>query len=117
MDWVGVEGLELQAVIGLLSWEKQTKQPLIIDLALGCDTAEVAAADDLTLGVDYFAVSQWLESYLQQPVELLEVLAESICEQLLTWPNVRAVKLKITKPWAVPRSQGAWIAVERVRES
>lgn len=115
MDWVGVDGLQLPATIGLLAWEKQVQQPLIFDLALGCDVSAVAAQQDLRLGVDYFAVSQWLANYLSEPVELLETLAERICEQLLAWPNVQAVQIKIRKPWAVPNSSGSWVAITRHR--
>lgn len=113
MDIIAINHLWLDACLGLLPWEKQVRQPICISLQLGCDAQAVAVADDLSLGVDYFAVSQWLKEQLVAEVELLEVLAEKLAQGLLAWPGVQAVRLCIEKPWAVPGASSASLTIVR----
>ena len=48
MDKVYIEGLRIQTTIGFYEWEKQIKQTLIIDLALGWDISKAAVISSST---------------------------------------------------------------------
>ena len=47
MDKVFIKGLHIQTTIGFFQWEKEIKQTLVIDVAMGWNTAGAALNDEL----------------------------------------------------------------------
>ena len=73
MDQVFIRGLEVQAVIGAYDWERTIRQRLVLDLEMDWDIRPAAAEDDLTLALDYAAVSQRVLDYVSaSSFELVE---------------------------------------------
>ena len=92
MDRVFIEGLEVDTVIGAYDWERGIRQCLRLDLSFAWDNRPAAAGDDLTLALDY--------------ASLVEVL---MSEFKITW-----MRLKLTKPGAIPAARGGvGVEIER----
>ena len=53
MDIVFIEGLEIEALIGIYDWERKIRQPLVFDLELGFDNRKPAASDDIADTLDW----------------------------------------------------------------
>jgi len=72
-----------------------------VDLSLGVDTLPAARSDDLHDTVDYgslvTAVRQAIE---QEPVDLIESLAQRIADICLTDPRVEWTEVTVHKPEA-----------------
>ncbi|MDX9875456.1 MAG: FolB domain-containing protein, partial [Spongiibacteraceae bacterium] len=47
MDSVFINGLALEAVIGIHDWERTQRQPVVLDLEIAADSATAACSDDI----------------------------------------------------------------------
>ena len=81
MDKVFIEGLEIDALIGIYDWERRIRQTLRFDLEMGFDNRRPAASDDIADTLNYKAVSKRIEQFVRESdFGLVETLAERIAE-------------------------------------
>ena len=114
MDKVFIKGLSIQTTIGFFQWEKEIKQTLVIDLAMGWDTAKAALNDELDKTLDYADISVAIERFANDnPVDLIETLAERLAGYLMTQYHIPWLKLSIGKPGAVHNAQTVGVEIER----
>ncbi|WP_213881737.1 dihydroneopterin aldolase [Pseudomonas sp. dw_358] len=114
MDTVFIEGLEVDTVIGAYDWERDIVQCLRLDLSFAWDNRPAAAGDDLTLALDYATVSSRIQAFASvSKFELVETFAERLAQVLLTEFNIPWLRLKVTKPGAVPAAKGVGVEIER----
>ena len=114
MDKVYIEGLTFQTTIGFYAWEKEIKQTLVIDLAMGWNTAQAAENDELAKTLDYAAISEAIVEFANaNPVDLIETLAERIAAFLITNYQIPWLRLKLMKPTAVHNATTVGVEIER----
>jgi 7,8-dihydroneopterin aldolase/epimerase/oxygenase len=114
MDKVHIKGLTIQTTIGFFAWEKEIKQTLVIDLAMGWDISAAAKDDELTKTLDYADISVAIERFANEnPVDLIETLAERLAQYLRTEYHIPWVSLFIGKPGAVHNAQTVGVEIER----
>lgn len=114
MDKVYIEGLRIQTTIGFYEWEKQIKQTLIIDLALGWDISKAAVNDELDKTLDYAKISEDVERFANaNPVDLIETLAERLAAYLMKTYHIPWLILKVGKPGAVHNTTTVGVEIER----
>lgn len=114
MDKVFIQGLSIQTTIGFFEWEKQIKQTLVIDLELGWDIKPAAQNDELAKTLDYASISVDIETFANDnPVDLLETLAERLAAFLMTSYKIPWLKLRIGKPNAVHNAFTVGVEIER----
>ena len=117
MDKVYIEGLTFQTTIGFYQWEKEIKQKLVIDLAMGWDTAKAAENDELAKTLDYAAISEAIVAFANKnPVDLIETLAERIAVFLIAEYQIPWLRLKLMKPTAVHNATTVGVEIERSRQ-
>ncbi|MCL7946120.1 dihydroneopterin aldolase [Marinobacter sp. ATCH36] len=113
-DSVLIEGLAVEAVIGVYDWEREVSQQLLVDLEMAWDNRVPAASDDVSDALDYAQVSERVSAYLvQAQPQLLETAAEGIADLLLDEFSVRWVRLTLRKPGAVPAAAAVGVKIER----
>jgi len=118
LDKVFIEGLEIEALIGIYDWERRIRQPLRFDLEMAFDNRLPAASDAIADTLDYKAVSKRLIAFVSQSdFGLVESLAERCAEIVLREFNVAKVKLKLSKPGAVRGASAVGVIIKRSRES
>ncbi len=116
MDKVFIKGLSIQTTIGFFAWEKEIKQTLLIDLTMGWNTSAAAANDELAKTLDYAKISVEIEQFANQnPVDLLETLAERLADYLMQGYHIPWLKLAIHKPNAVHNAVSVGVEIERGR--
>ena len=115
MDIVFIDGLEVDTVIGVYDWERGIRQCLRLDLQLGWDIAPAAAGDDLAAALDYAAVSARVQAFAaDSSFQLVETFAERLAAQLMAEFGIRWLRLRLTKPGAVPAARGGvGVEIER----
>jgi dihydroneopterin aldolase len=114
MDKVFIKGLSIQTTIGFFEWEKQIKQTLVIDLSMAWDTSKAAENDELDKTLDYADISISIEKFANNnPVDLLETLAERMASFLINTYNIPWLSLQIGKPGAVHNAQTVGVSIER----
>jgi dihydroneopterin aldolase len=115
-DIVFIEGLRLQAIIGVHAHERLAPQPLRLDVRMQFDNRVPAASDDLADALDYDAVSQRLAAYVAQSrFALVETLAERCAALILDEFGARSVRLKVSKPQALANADAVGVEIERCR--
>ena len=116
MDKVFIEGLDIDALIGIYDWERRIRQTLRFDLEMGFDNRIPAASDDIADTLNYKAVSKRLIEFVQQSeFGLVETLAERCAAIVLDEFQVQWLRLKLSKPGAVRGAQAVGVISERSR--
>lgn len=114
MDRVFIEGLKVDALIGVYDWEREILQPLEFDIEMATDIRPAAADDELSLTLDYFSISQAITELVKSSsYKLIETLAESVSELIREEFGVCWVKVKVSKPGAVPNARNVAVQIER----
>lgn len=114
MDRVFIDGLEVDTVIGAYDWERGIRQCLRLDLSFAWDNRPAAAGDDLSKALDYASVSARIQAFAEQAqFQLVETFAERLAEALMSEFAITWMRLKVTKPGAVPAALGVGVEIER----
>lgn len=118
MDIVFIRELEIETVIGIYDWERKIRQVISIDLDMATDIKKAANSDNIEDTLNYKAVAKRLIAFVSDSeYELVETLAEKICEIVITEFNVPWVKLTLHKPGAVSGSRSVGVMIERGAKS
>jgi 7,8-dihydroneopterin aldolase/epimerase/oxygenase len=101
-DRISLLGLRAFGRHGVLEHERRDGQEFMVDAVLWLDTRPAAAADDLSLTVDYAAVASRLSAIVSgEPVALIETLADRLAAACLSAHEaVREVEITVHKPHA-----------------
>jgi dihydroneopterin aldolase len=105
-DWVSLRGLEFKATLGVLEWEQQTSQRVVIDVDLRLSLTRAGDDDELAASVDYAQVADQLKFLVQEGrFRLLESIALAGCRLLLADPEpceerarIDEVRIRLQKP-------------------
>ncbi len=113
-DTVFVRDLEVRAIIGINDWERETLQPILIDLEMACDAAAAAADEDIEKAVNYRSVAKAVMRHTEEgKYFLVETLAERIAALIRKDFGVPWVRVCVRKPGAVRFSREVGIEIER----
>jgi 2-amino-4-hydroxy-6-hydroxymethyldihydropteridine diphosphokinase len=98
MDRIFITDLRVKTIIGVYSWEQQTKQTISIDLIIGCNTQKAAINDDINLTIDYNETAQKVKKFAELTnFALIETLAEKIAKIVLDDDNINKVQVIVHK--------------------
>lgn len=114
MDIVFLRGLRIETTIGIYDWEKQIKQPVVLDLEMGADVAKGAATDRIEDALDYKRVSKRLKEFVgDSRFELVETLAERCAALLREEFGIPWLRLSVNKIGAVTDATDVGVIIER----
>jgi dihydroneopterin aldolase len=114
MDIIFLRDLRIDTIIGIYDWERSTRQTVSLDLEMATDIRKAAATDHIDDTLNYKAVAKRLISFVSESeFQLVETLAERICEIVLAEFNVPWVRLTLNKGGAVRGAKGVGILIER----
>lgn len=114
MDSVLVEGLAVDAIIGVLDWEREVEQTLIVDLEMAWDNRKPSVSDNVSDALDYAKVCDRVTTQLKslQPA-LLETAAEAVASDLREAFGVSWLQVTIRKPGILPQARSVGVRIER----
>jgi dihydroneopterin aldolase len=117
LDIVFLRGLRIETVIGIYDWEKEVKQPVVLDIEMAGDVARAAASDRIEDTLDYKAIAKRLKQFVgESRFELVETLAERCATLIREEFGVPWVRLKLDKVGAVSDAQGVGVIIERGKQ-
>jgi dihydroneopterin aldolase len=96
---IKLTGLRVFAHHGVFDFERQNGQDFYIDATVWVDAKGLQFSDDLSRTVHYGDLAKALvDNVKQQPVDLLETLAQRLLDMVLNWggPAGPVAKAKIT---------------------
>ncbi len=118
MDCVFISELRVDTVIGVYDWERRIRQTLLLDLELAWDIRPAAAADDLHQALDYAALAERLTVFAAaSQFELIETFAERAAGVVREEFGVSWLRLRVSKPGAVPAAETVGVSIERGERS
>lgn len=118
-DVVEIAGLEVSCIVGVYPAERDTPQPLVVDVALALDTRTAAVREDLTATVDYGRLAGDIRFLLDRcRFALIETAAEVLARYALLAPlaertHVSRVRVRIQKPRALLGGAVAAVTLSR----
>lgn len=114
MDIVFIHDLKVDTVIGIYDWERKIRQTISLDLEMAADIGKAAKSDNIDDALSYKTVAKRLIEFVEQSeFELVEALAEEICNIVRSEFDVPWVKLTLHKPGAVRGSKSVGVIIER----
>ncbi len=114
MDTVFIEALQIDTIIGVYDWERQVRQTVSLDVEMAWDNREAAATDDLQFALNYKAVADRLIEFVSgSQFQLIETMAEQICQIVQQEFSVSWLRLRLSKPGAVPQAKAVGLVLER----
>lgn len=118
MDKIYMKNLAFYAYHGVLEEEKNLGQKFFVDLVLYLDLKGAGQTDNIDKTVNYAEVYQLVEKIVElDQYNLLEALAENICNQVLrTFKMIEKINIKIKKPEAPVKAIFDYVAIEMTRE-
>ena len=101
MDRLAVLGIEARGHHGVFDFERSQGQLFKVDLVLGVDSRPAATSDDLQDTVDYGTLVAAVKKAVENdPVDLIETLAQRIADLCLSNNLVQWVEVTVHKPEA-----------------
>lgn len=99
---IHLQKIKVMTLIGVRSYEKKIKQPLIIDVCFEFNIDEAHADDHLNSTIDYSDFTKKLIEYIENSsFHLLETLVSHLADYLLENFPLYSIHLKIHKPNAL----------------
>jgi dihydroneopterin aldolase len=114
MDTIFISELKVKTKLGVPEWERMVPQTVILDIEIGYDLSKACKSDAIADTIDYSAVVSRIQATLKEPsFQLVEALAEHICQLILKEFGALSVKLKVSKPAILAGLKALGVAIER----
>jgi len=114
MDIIFLGGLEIETIIGIYDWERETKQTVVLDIEMAFDIQQAAETDDIQYTLDYKTVSKRIISFVEESnFFLVEKLISEIASIILNEFTVPWVKITLNKKGAIRGASDVGIMIER----
>jgi len=114
MDRIFITGLTINTIVGIYDWERTTRQRVILDLEMSTDITEAASSESIEHALNYKTLSDTLVEFIEaSEFQLVETMAERICEIIRQDFGVQWVKLTLHKPDALAGSTDVGVIIER----
>ena len=114
MDTIFLEQVKVQTKLGVPDWERMVAQTIILDIEIGYDLKAAGKSDSIEDTIDYGAVVARIRETLSlNSFQLVEALAEHICQLILSEFKALNVKVKVAKPAILPGLKALGVSIER----
>lgn len=111
-DYLHIEGLKIDASIGIHDWEKKIKQLLVVDMEIAHDFSN--AGDDIKNTIDYDALCQHITELVQsRQFNIIETVAQLIVTSIESTFNIKAMTVRVSKPHAIASANNISVVVKR----
>jgi dihydroneopterin aldolase len=116
MDIIFLNEVKVQTKLGVPEWERMVEQTIILDIEIGYDLSKACKSDDVSDTIDYGAVvDQVRETLKENSFQLVEALAEHVCQLILKEFEALSVKVKVAKPVILPGLKALGVMIARTR--
>jgi dihydroneopterin aldolase len=114
MDTIFLEQVKVQTKLGVPAWERMVPQTIILDIEIGYDLSKSCQSDAIEDTIDYGqVVSRIRETLAAHSFQLVEALAEHVCQLILKEFQAASVKVKVAKPSVLSGLKALGVVIER----
>lgn len=101
LDRIDLTGIGGWGYHGVHDDERENGQRFVVDVSLGLNLSPAAAADDLSLTVDYGDLAERVHEVIAaEPLQLIESVAQRVMDLCLKYPPVLWASVTVHKPMA-----------------
>jgi dihydroneopterin aldolase len=114
MDTIFISELKVKTKLGVPTWERMVAQTIILDIEIGYDLSAAGKSDAIADTIDYGSVVARIHETLKEnSFQLVEALAEHICQLILKEFSALSVKIKVAKPGILAGIKALGVIIER----
>lgn len=114
MDIIFLRGLQIETIIGIYDWERETRQTVILDLEMAYDIRNAAQSDAIEDTLDYKAVSKRVIDFVENSrFFLVETMAEQLAQIIRDEFSVPWIRLTLNKKGAIRGASDVGVIIER----
>ncbi|CAB4441303.1 unnamed protein product [Rhizophagus irregularis] len=116
-DKIIIKDLEVHNIIGVDSWERVKKQPVIINLIIYTDISKAGDTDHLPYSIDYSSITKSITKFSEESsFKSIEALADAIAKLCITEFHISKVNIRLEKPKALLHAKCAGVEITRTKE-
>jgi FolB domain-containing protein len=117
MDTLFLRDMTLYGVVGVNPDERVERQPIVLNVELGCDLSAPCQSDRLEDTVNYKSLQDRIVREVESSRHLLiERLAQRVADICLEEPLVQTVTVTLDKPRALRFTRAAGVRITRSRQ-
>lgn len=117
MDTVYIRGLRARTIVGIFEWERRLPQEIVLDIEMSTDIRPAAKSDAIEDALDYKAVAKAVVAHVEASrFQLVERLADSICQLVIRDFAVAEVALVLNKKGALSDAADVGVRIGRRHE-
>lgn len=116
MDTIFLSEVKVHTKLGVPEWERMVEQTVILDIEIGYDLLKSCKSDNVADTIDYgLVVNRVRETLKAQSFQLVEALAEHVCQLILKEFGALSATVKVAKPAILPGLKALGVIVQRNR--
>ncbi|MEQ1598817.1 MAG: dihydroneopterin aldolase [Methylotenera sp.] len=114
MDTIFISELKVKTKLGVPEWERIVPQTIILDIEISYDLSKSCKSDNIADTIDYGkVVTRIHETLKEHSFQLVEALAEHVCQLILKEFKAESVKVKVAKPAVLAGLKALGVVIER----
>jgi dihydroneopterin aldolase len=114
LDKIFISELKVQTKLGVPEWERMTPQTVVLDIEISHDLSKAGKSDAIADTIDYGAiVTRIRETLAEHNFQLVEALAEHVCELIFKEFGVKEITIKVSKPGILAGVKAVGVKIER----
>jgi 7,8-dihydroneopterin aldolase/epimerase/oxygenase len=114
MDIIFLQEVKVQTVLGVPEWERMQPQTVILDIELAMPHSRSCHTDAIGDTIDYGLIVARIRQLLtEQSFRLVEALAETVAQMILSEFSSPWVKVRVAKPGILPGVKQLGVMIER----
>lgn len=113
-DIIGIDGICVNAIIGINPEERINEQNLLIDLKIICDTKKSLSVDDINICHNYSLITKRIYKYVKNSSFFtIESLANNVLEYIIKEFSLKSAEMTIKKTEALSKANYPYITIKR----
>ncbi len=114
MDKIFISELKVQTKLGVPEWERMTPQTVVLDIKIDHDLSKAGKSDAIADTIDYGKIVKRIrETLTEHSFQLVEALAEHVCELIFKEFGAKEIKIKVSKPGILTGVKAVGVVIER----
>ena len=114
MDIIFLSEVKIQTKLGVPAWERMVAQTILLDVEIAMPTSKSCQTDAIGDTMDYVAiVNSMRQTLAEKSFQLVEALAEHLCNLIMQEFGAPWVKIKVAKPGILPGVRALGVVIER----
>lgn len=116
MDTIFLSEVKVQTKLGVPEWERIVPQTVVLDIEMSVDLSRACQSDAIIDTIDYgLVVRRIRETLTEHSFQLVEKLAEHLCQLIIQEFNAESVKIKVAKPGILPGLKALGVEIKRTK--